>query len=153
MDFMQDTLANGRRFRTLNILDRVSRECLAIEVDISLPGERVVRILEQLIAWHGTPKQITIDNGPEFAGQALDAWAYAHEVTLDFIEPGKPAQNGFIESFNGRFRDERLNAHWFASLAHARSVIHSWKEDYNTQRPHTALKGQTPHEFILALAT
>jgi putative transposase len=115
--------------------------------------ERVVRILEQLIAWHGAPKQITIDNGPEFAGQALDAWAYAHEVTLDFIEPGKPAQNGFIESFNGRFRDECLNAHWFASLAHAQSVIHSWKEDYNTQRPHTALKGQTPHEFILALAT
>jgi putative transposase len=153
MDFMQDTLANGRRFRTLNILDTVSRECLAIEVDISLPGERVVRILEQLIAWHGAPKQITIDNGPEFAGQALDAWAYAHEVTLDFIEPGKPAQNGFIESFNGRFRDECLNAHWFASLAHAQSVIHSWKEDYNTQRPHTALKGQTPHEFILALAT
>jgi putative transposase len=108
MDFMQDTLADGRRFRTLNVLDTVSRECLAIEIDTSLPGSRVVRVLEQLAAWYGVPKQITMDNGPEFAGQALDAWAYTYGVTLDFIEPGKPSQNGYQESFNGKFRDECL---------------------------------------------
>lgn len=153
MDFMQDTLANGWRFRTLNVLDLVSRECLAIEVDTSLPGQRVVRVLEQLVAWYGAPQQITIDNGPEFAGQALDAWAYAHHVTLDFIEPGKPSQNGHLESFNGKFRDECLNAHWFATLAHARTVIQTWKEDYNTQRPHSALQGRTPHEFVQTLPT
>jgi putative transposase len=111
MDFMLDTLADGRRFRTLNVLDIVTRECLAIEVDTSLPGERVVRVLDQLITWYGVPKQLTIDNGPEFAGQLLDTWAYAHEVTLDFIEPGKPTQNGYLESFNGKFRDECLNMH------------------------------------------
>lgn len=152
MDFMQDTLATGRRFRTLNILDTVSRECLAIEVDTSLPGSRVVRVLEQLVAWRGAPQQITIDNGPEFAGQALDAWAYTHGVSLDFIEPGNPSQNGHIESFNGRFRDECLNVHWFASLAHARTIIHAWREDYNTQRPHSALRGQTPSAFATSLA-
>jgi putative transposase len=153
MDFMQDVLADGRRFRTLNVLDTVSRECLAIEVDTSLPGARVVRVLEQLVAWYGAPKQITIDNGPEFAGQTLDAWAYAHGVTLDFIEPGKPSQNGHLESFNGKFRDECLNVHWFASLAYARNLIQAWKEDYNQARPHSALNGQTPHEFVQSLAT
>lgn len=153
MDFMQDVLADGRRFRTLNILDTVSRECLAIEVDTSLPGARVVRVLEQLVAWYGVPKQITIDNGPEFVGQALDVWAYTHHVSLDFIEPGKPSQNGHLESFNGKFRDECLNVHWFATLAHARAVIQAWKEDYNRERPHSALHGQTPHEFVRTLAT
>ena len=153
MDFMQDVLADGRRFRVLNVLDTVSRECLAIEVDTSLPGQRVVRVLDRLVAWYGSPKQITIDNGPEFASQALDAWAYAHRITLDFIEPGRPSQNGHLESFNGKFRDECLNVHWFASLAHARGLIHAWKEDYNSQRPHSALRGQTPNEFVQALAT
>lgn len=153
MDFMLDALADGRRFRTLNILDIVSRECLAIEVDTSLPGQRVVRALTQLVAWWGTPKQITIDHGPEFAGQALDAWAYAHSVTLDFIEPGKPSQNGHMESFNGKFRDECLNVHWFASLAHARAIIQAWKEDYNTHRPHSALSGQTPPAFAQMITT
>ena len=153
MDFMQDTLADGRRFRTLNLLDTVSRECLAIEVDTSLPGQRVVRVLDQVVAWYGKPQQITIDNGPEFAGRALDTWAYAHSVTLDFIEPGKPNQNGHLESFNGKFRDECLNVHWFASLAHARAIISAWKEDYNTQRPHSALHGQTPTAFAQSLAT
>lgn len=109
MDFMQDVLVNGRRFRTLNVLDTVTRECLEIEVDTSLPGQRVVRLLDQLIVRHGAPKQITLDNGPEFMGQALDAWAYQHPATLDCIEPGKPMQNGYLESFNGKFRDECLN--------------------------------------------
>jgi putative transposase len=108
MDFMLDTLADGRRFRTLNVLDIVTRECLAIEVDTSLPGQRVTRVLDQLVASYGAPRQITIDNGPEFAGQLLEAWAYAHGVTLDFIAPGKPTQNGYLESFNGKFRDECL---------------------------------------------
>jgi putative transposase len=134
MDFMLDTLADGRRFRTLTVLDIVTRECLAIELDTSLPGQRVTRVLDQLVATYGTPKQITIDNGPEFAGQVLDAWAYAQGVTLDFIEPGKPTQNAHSESFNGRFRDECLDLHWFGSLAHARAIIQTWKEDYNTQR-------------------
>ena len=153
MDFMQDVLADGRRFRTLNILDTVTRECLAIEVDTSLPGQRVVRVLEQLVARYGAPKQITIDNGPEFTGQVLDAWAYTQHVSLDFIEPGKPSQNGHLESFNGKFRDECLNVHWFLSLAQARQVIDAWREDYNTLRPHSALNQQPPALFAQAIAT
>ena len=144
MDFMQDTLASGRRFRTLNVLDTVTRECLRIEVDTSLPGKRVVRVLDQLVERHGTPKQITLDNGPEFTGQALDAWAYAHGVQLDFIDPGKPMQNGHQESFNGKFRDECLNLHWFLSLDDARRIIGTWEEEYNTMRPHSALGNQPP---------
>jgi len=101
MDFLQDVLADGRRFRTLNILDTLTRECLAIEVDTSLPGPRVVRVLEQLVEQYGAPQQITVDNGPEFVGLALDGWAAARHVTLDFIEPGKPTQNGYLERFNG----------------------------------------------------
>jgi putative transposase len=148
VDFMQDVLADGRRFRTLNVLDTVTRECLAIEVDTSLPGKRVVRLLDQLILCHGAPKQVTLDNGPEFTGQALDAWAYAHGVRLDFIDPGKPMQNGYLESFNGKFRDECLNVHWFRGLADARQIITAWKEEYNTERPHSALGGRTPLEGV-----
>jgi putative transposase len=144
MDFMQDVLADGRRFRTLNVLDIVTRECLAIMVDTSLPGQRVVRLLEQLLLWHGAPKQITLDNGPEFTGQALDVWAYQRQVTLDFIEPGRPMQNGYLESFNGKFRDECLNLHWFRSLPDARHIIEDWRQSYNTERPHSALCGRTP---------
>jgi putative transposase len=151
MDFMQDVLVDGRRFRTLNILDLATRECLAIEVDTSLPGQRVLRVLDQLIAWYGVPKWITLDNGPEFAGRTLDAWAYAHHVTLDFIEPGKPTQNGHLESFNGKFRDECLNLHWFTTLHHARKIIAAWKEDYNTLRPHSALRQQPPAIYAQTL--
>jgi putative transposase len=153
MDFMQDVLADGRRFRVLNIMDTVSRECLAIEVDTSLPGQRVVRSLEQLTLYYGCPKRLVVDNGPEFAGQVLDAWAYAHQVTLDFIEPGKLTQNAHIESFNGRFRDECLNLHWFRSLPHARQIITAWKEDYNTRRPHSALHHLTPSAYAQSIAT
>jgi putative transposase len=147
MDYMQDVLADGRRFRTLNVLDTVTRECLAIAVDTSLPGQRVVRLLDHLTVWHGTPKRITVDNGPEFTGQALDQWAYAHGVTLDFIDPGKPMQNGYLESFNGKLRDECLNLHWFGSLPEARRIIERWKEEYNTERPHSALGDRTPAEY------
>jgi putative transposase len=106
----------------------------------------VVRVLDQLIDWHGVPKRMTVDNGPEFAGQVLDAWAYRHGVHLDFIDPGKPMQNGFLESFNGKFRDECLNQHWFVSLAQARQISAAWKEEDNTQRPHSALAERTPAE-------
>lgn len=147
MDFMQDVLADGRRFRILNILDIVTQECWALEVDTSLPGQRVVRVLGQLVVWYGAPRQITVDNGREFTGQVLDAWAYHQQVTLDFIEPGKPAQNDYLESFNGKFRDECLNVYWFMSLAQARQIIEAWREDYNTQRPHSALNQQPPTVF------
>lgn len=151
MDFMQDTLASGRRFRTLNVLDTMTRECLRIEVDTSLPGKRVVRVLDQLVARHGRPKRITLDNGPEFTGAALDAWAYQHGVELDFIDPGKPMQNGCQESFNGKFRDECLNLHWFVNLEDARRIIGSWEEEYNTSRPHSALGNQPPAVYAHAV--
>jgi putative transposase len=149
MDFMHDVLADGRRFRTLNVLDLATRECLAIEVDTSLPGQRVVRLLEQLLLWHGAPKRITVDNGPEFTGQVLDVWAYQRHVELDFIDPGKPMQNGHLESFKGKFRDECLNVHWFRSLTDARRLIEDWRESYNTERPHSALCGRTPIQQAL----
>ena len=151
MDFMQDSLASGRPFRTLNIVDLASRECLAIEVDTSLPGARVVRVLERLCAVHGRPRTITMDNGPEFAGLALDAWAYKEGVQLDFIDPGKPTQNGHLESFNGKFRDECLNQHWFTDLNDARDTISAWRDDYNTIRPHSALGNLTPLAFAQRL--
>ena len=145
MDFVADALNDGRRFRSLNIVDDYNRRCLATEVDTSLPGGRVVRVLERLRELEGLPETIVMDNGPEFAGQTLDAWAYLRGVKLRFIEPGKPIQNAFIESFNGKFRDECLNEHWFVSLADAQRLIEAWRVDYNTVRPHSALDDQTPH--------
>lgn len=147
MDFMLDGLRNGRRFRTLNIVDDYTRECLAIEVDFSLPGARVVRVLDGLAVTRGLPETITIDNGPEFAGKALDEWAYEKGVTLQFIRPGKPIENAYIESFNGKFRDECLNTHVFKNLLHARALIGAWRDDYNQVRPHTALGLLSPEEF------
>ena len=147
MDFMVDTLADGRGFRTLNIVDDFTRECLAIEVDRSLPGLRVARVLDRLAAAVGLPQAIVVDNGPEFAGRTLDAWAYAQGVTLRFIRPGKPIENAYVESFNGKFRDECLNEHWFLSLADAKTVIEDWRIDYNQVRPHSALQQATPEQF------
>jgi putative transposase len=147
MDFTLDTLADGRAFRTLNIVDDYTRECLAIEVDRSLPGLRVTRVLERLRAMHGLPQSIVLDNGPEFAGRTLEAWAYAAKVTLCFIRPGKPIENAYVESFNGKFRDECLNEHWFISLADAQAQIEAWRVDYNTVRPHSALHDLTPQQF------
>lgn len=144
MDFMQDTLANGRRFRTLNLLDTVTRACLRIEVETSLPGKRVVRALDQFVARYGAPQQITVDNGSAFTGQALDAWAYRNGVQLACIDPGKPMQNGYQESGSGKFRDECLNLHWFLTLADARRIIAKWEEEDNTTRPHSALGNQAP---------
>ena len=147
MDFTVDTLADGRGFRTLNIVDDFTRECVAIEVDRSLPGLRVTRVLDRLHAAIGLPRCIVVDNGPEFAGRTLDAWAYAQGVTLRFIRPGKPIENAYVESFNGKFRDECLNEHWFVSLADAQVTIEAWRIDYNTVRPHSSLDGATPEHF------
>ncbi len=147
MDFQHDLLATGQRFRTLNIVDDFSRECPAIEVDTSLPGSRVVRVLDRLAETRGLPAEIVLDNGPEMISKALDEWAYRKGVRLNFIEPGKPIQNAFVESFNGRFRDECLNEHWFLNLADARRIIEAWRVDYNSNRPHSALGYATPEDF------
>jgi putative transposase len=147
MDFTVDTLADGRGFRTLNIVDDFTRECVAIEVDRSLPGLRVTRVLDRLHAAVGLPRTIVVDNGPEFAGRTLDAWAYAHDVALRFIRPGKPIENAYVESFNGKFRDECLNEHWFVNLVDAKEAIERWRVDYNMVRPHSSLNGATPDQF------
>ncbi len=150
LDFMADALSSGRKLRTLNVVDDYTRECLAIEVDTSLPGARVVRVLERLAAERGKPRQIRTDNGPEFAGRALDQWCFAEGVEQHFIQPGKPMQNGYIESFNGKFRDECLNESWFISLTDARQTIEQWRRHYNQERPHSALGYRTPMEFAAA---
>lgn len=147
MDFVTDSLVNGRRFRALTIVDDHSRESVTIEADFSLTGERVARVLERLSLTRGLPAVITVDNGPEFAGRALDAWAYQRGVKLHFIRPGKPVENAYIESFNGRFRDECLNETLFRTLDEARHVIETWRDDYNRHRPHSALGNLTPEEF------
>ena len=147
MDFVSDGLGDGRKFRSLNIVDDYSRECVAAEVDTSIPGARVVRVLERLRERREVPQVLVTDNGPEFAGQALDVWAYQRGVKLHFIEPGKPVQNAFVESFNGKMRDECLNEHWFGTLGEARQTIEAWRRDYNEVRPHSALGNRTPQEF------
>ena len=147
MDFVSDGLAHGRRFRCLNVVDDYTRECLAIEVDTSLPGMRVMQVLERLKEARGLPASITVDNRPEFAGKVLDAWAYEAGVTLSFIRPGKPVENAYVESFYGRFRDECLNDHWFVSMRHAKTLIEDWRNEYNTGRPHSSLGYLTPAQF------
>jgi len=152
MDFMSDQLADGRKMRTFNVVDDFSRECLAIEVDTSICGARVARVLDQLIATRGRPARIVLDNGPEFTGKHLDRWAYEHGVEQAFIQPGKPVQNAFIESFNGTMRNECLNEHWFLNLTDAREIIENWRIDYNLNRPHSSLGGMTPSEFAASLS-
>lgn len=150
MDFLHDRLADGRRFRVLTMVDDYSRECPALVADTSLTGARVVQVLERLADTSGLPTLITVDNGPEFAGSALDAWAYRRGVQLHFIEPGHPTQNAYVESFNGKVRDECLNEHWFTTLEEARGLIEVWRQDYNTVRPHSSLGDLTPAEFAKA---
>jgi putative transposase len=151
MDFVRDTLGDGRAFRALTIVDDCSRECPAIVVDVALPAERVIATLEHLAATRGLPRGIVCANGPEFASAALDDWAHYRGIRLDFIDPGKPTQNAFIESFNGTFREECLNEHWFLNLNDARQVIENWRLDYQRERPHSSLGGRTPEEFALTL--
>jgi putative transposase len=152
MDFMSDVLASGRRYRVFNVVDVLSREALAAEVDTSLPAARVIRALEEVAIPRGYPTRITLDNGPEFRGTALDTWAYEHGVVLDFIQPGKPIQNAVMESYNGRMRDELLNVHWWRNIAEARDAIDAYREDFNEVRPHTALGHRTPGEFARQFA-
>ena len=147
MDFMQDSLSTGRAFRLLNVLDEFHRESLAIEVDLSLPAERVVRVLDRLITERGRPRELWVDNGPEFTSKALDRWAAEQGVEIRFIRPGRPVENCFIESFNGTLRRDCLEASWFDSLAEARLRIEAWRLQYNHDRPHTSLGGLAPAEF------
>jgi putative transposase len=148
LDFLSDSLADGRRFRVLTIVDTVSRVSPAIVVGHSLTGERVVAVLECLQRTTGTPERLAIDNGPEFFSKAVDAWAYQNGVQLEFSRPGKPTDNAFAESFNGHLRAECLDCHWFASLEEARQTIEAWRIDYNTERPHRALGQETPTAWM-----
>ena len=150
LDFTEDCLASGRQFRTANLKDDCTRECPAIAADFSLPGARVVAMLDDVARDRGYPDMLVVDNGPELRGRELDRWAYENGVKLFFIDPGKPMQNGSIESFNGRFREECLDPSWFTSLAEARRIIEAWRVDYNERRPHTSLRMRTPAAFAAA---
>ena len=147
LDFVSDTLTDGRRFRVLCVIDDFSRECLATVVDNSLSGERVARELDQIAETRGYPCMIVSDNGTELTSNAILKWQKERRVEWHYIAPGRPMQNGFVESFNGRLRDECLNEHLFDSLRHARRLIAAWRSDYNHQRPHTSLGGLTPREY------
>jgi len=146
---MSDSLSNGRAIRTLNIIDDYNREALWIEVDTSLPAERVVRVLENLLLWRCAPKQIRMDNGPELISQRLESWAKEKQIKLIHIQPGKPAQNAYIERFNRTFREDVLDAYLFDNLEEVRMITERWLEEYNTIRPHEALQGSTPRQFAL----
>ena len=147
MDFVMDALATGRRIKCLTCVDDFTKECLTVTVAFGISGVQVTRILDSIALFRGYPATIRTDQGPEFTCRALDQWAFEHGVELRLIQPGKPTQNGFIESFNGRFRDECLNEHWFSDVNHARKTISEWRQDYNECRPHSTLNCQTPSEF------
>jgi putative transposase len=147
MDFMADTLASGRRFRVFTLMDHCTREGLAVEIAFSLPARKVVEALERVCAERGYPELIVIDNGTEFTSKALDAWAFLHGVKLHFIRRGKPVDNAYCESFNGRFRDEFLNENWFVGIEEASREAAAWRVDFNEVRPHTSLRYLTPNEF------
>jgi len=147
MDFMHDSVGEGRRFRLLAIVDLFSRECLLIEAAYSLRADHVVESLERLREGGSCPQVISVDNGSEFVSRKLDEWAFANGVQLDFINPGRPIENSFIESFNGRLRDECLNVNVFHSIEDARERLEQWRVDYNTRRPHGSLGDLTPCEY------
>lgn len=147
VDFMSDSLQSGRSFRTFNVIDDFNREALAIEIDTSLPSGRVVRVLDMIASWRGYPRRLRSDNGPELISQQLERWAKAHCVLLDFIEPGKPAQNAYIERFNRTYREDVLDFYLFNSLTEAREITEEWLEEYNAIRPHDSLGGMTPYQY------
>ena len=147
MDFVRDTFADGGAFRAFTLVDDYTRECPVIEVDRHLPSARVIEVLERLVCERGRPHAIVCDNGPEFTCRMFDAWAYRQRIQVLYIRPGKPIENAFIESFNGRLRDECLAASWFLDLGDARAQIEAWRIDYNTTRPHSGLAGRTPSAF------
>lgn len=148
IDFMTDSLWDGRRFRLLNVIDDFNREILAIEVDTSLPALRVIRVLEKLELLRGLPQMIRVDNGPEFISDKLDLWCRTKNIQLAFIQPGKPMQNGFVERFNGSMRKELLNAYVFRTLSEVRIMTDKWRLDYNHNRPHDALGNRTPNDLL-----
>ena len=150
MDFVAQRLADGRWIRVLTVVDQFTRECLVLHADTALSGEKVALALDAVVARRGAPQSITVDNGTEFASRAMDVWAYQNRVHLDFIRPGHPVENGYIESFNGRLRDECLNVEVFFTLADARRKLALWHHDYNHHRPHSALDDRTPAEFAAA---
>lgn len=152
MDFMHDSLANGRSFRTFNVLDDYNREGLGIEVDLSLPAGRVIRALDQIIEWRGKPDGIRNDNGPEYISAELAAWAEKHAIRLHFIQPGNPQQNAYIERFNRTVRHEWLNQHLFESIDHAQYTATQWLWQYNTERPNMAIGGITPYQKLAQAA-
>ena len=147
MDFMSDELFNGDRIRLFTLVDHFTRESPAIEVARSIPARLVVEVLNRVAASRGLPKTIQVDNGTEFTSKVLDQWAYANGVELDFSRPGKPTDNAFIESFNGRVRQECLNENWFLSLEDARKKVENWRQEYNNERPHSALGQMAPAQF------
>jgi len=147
MDFVHDQLATGQRIRTLAVIDSFTRECLALEVDTSLPSVRVIRVLDEIAAQRPLPKVIRSDNGPEFTSRRFLSWSMEKQVRSTTIQPGKPTQNAHIESFNGRFRDECLNSNWFLNLNDARRKVQAWRLDYNTVRPHSSLAYRSPEKF------
>ena len=148
MDFVHDTLADGRPFRILTVVDNWSRQSPVLEARFWMSGEIVGQVLDRALNGTPGPRSITVDHGTEFQSRALEDWAYRRSVQLDFIRPGKPVENAFIESFNGRLRDECLNVHQFASLAEAQAIIEAWRLDYNARRPHSSLGHLTPDEFV-----
>lgn len=151
LDFVADALANGRRIRILTVVDVYTRECLKMVVDTSLNGMRVARELSSIIQEKGKPESILSDNGTEFTSHAILRWAQENQIDWQYIQPGKPMQNGCIESFNGKLRDECLNENWFLSLEEAKQIIEKWRIDYNIERPHTSLDGLSPQQFLNGL--
>lgn len=148
MDFVHDTLADGRPFRILTVVDNWSRQSPVLEAGVRMTGETVSQVLDRVLDHGQGPRSITVDHGTEFQSRALEDWAYRRGVQLDFIRPGKPVENAFIESFNGRLRDECLNVHQFVSLAEAQAILEAWRTDYNHRRPHSSLGHLTPSEFV-----
>lgn len=152
MDFVSDKTRFGSNIRILTVIDEVTRECLALEVDSSLTSRRVTSVLNRIATFRGLPKEILTDNGSEFTSNFMNAWAYDLNVEHIFIDPGKPMQNGFIESFNGKLRLECLNQHWFRNLSEAKDIVESWREEYNRERPHSSLGNLTPIEYAMQIA-
>ena len=148
LDFMTDTLYGGRQFRTLNVIDEGNREALAIEIAISIPSVRVIRVMEELVAVHGKPAALRVDNGPELTAEAFVEWCQAQEIGIRYIQPGKPDQNAYIERFNRSYRQDVLDAYMFSSLEEVRTVTEEWIEDYNTERPHDSLGRVPPLTFL-----
>jgi putative transposase len=152
MDFVFDRVASGRTLKCLAIVDDATHEAVAVMAEHTIGGDHLTRILDGICSQRGKPRVIRTDNGPEFVGKAMLTWAHRHGIDLRLIEPGKPNQNAYVESFNGRLRDEFLNEHWFTSLAHARAVIEAWRREYNDERPKRSLGGLTPAQYAKQLA-